>query len=271
MDIFPLAAGTALSVLATIGDSSGSPPSYTTPPPLSARLWPGGQRSASFAVAASWADLAAGKVTLTISPGQTTGLESGRYRGELLVQDPTLGSVVAYEWAVDIQASPGNQPESPSYCTYEQMLNYARSWLKDIQSEDDEAGFAEQRGRARSWLDDLILAGRPARGTTTIGSPGSGVRDWSGGSAVPNTWLRQQLDGDLLIRRGWVVEATAKMALSYICESQIGPGDSAQQYVNLGRMYKVQASTLATTSVAEIADTNGNPIYGVNIGAMSFR
>ena len=272
MDVFSLVAGTALPIRVTLSDSAGLPiVTYPAATPLVAELWPGGERPASFLVAATWADPTAGTVDLLIAAAQTVGLAAGRYRGRLVVTDPFEGPLVGYEWAVDLTPAPGTEVEPPSYCRFADLLDYGRSWLPGLQGADDEAGFAEYRGRARAWLDDLILDARRSRGGASLGSPGYGASLYGAGGATPNPWLRAQLDADLLIRRPWVVECTAKKALALICDGQIGPTEAGDGYARVGRGYANEARSLALSSTAEFAAADGSTAFSIYLGGGSIR
>ena len=76
LDLYPLAAGTALAIEANLLDGSGQAQVYTAPGPvLTAEVWPGGSRAASFVVAATWIDPTVGTVLLSILPSQTAPAE----------------------------------------------------------------------------------------------------------------------------------------------------------------------------------------------------
>ena len=70
------------------------------------------------------------------------------------VGSPVQAGVPMYG-TVDIIAYAGTAAAPKVYCDYAVLLRYGRAWLRLLQTDDDEAGFAEQLGRARSWIDDL--------------------------------------------------------------------------------------------------------------------
>ena len=61
-----------------------------------------------------------------------------------------------------------------------------------------------------------------------------------------------------------VREAAAKKALAYICEGQVGLGETAGQYARLARMYHSQADYLGTCLTLSL-DTDGDGYPDTNI------
>src|SRR5205823_3343718 len=121
-----------------------------------------------------------------------------------------------------------------TYCDYSSLVKYGRSWLRQLQTDDDETGFAEQLGRARSWIDDLAHAHyRVASMTMIVGSQAFGPRR----TGARSTWLQEQLDADALMLTDQIREAAAKKALALICEGQAGTSDASAAYSRLAKMY----------------------------------
>jgi hypothetical protein len=162
---------------------------------------------------------------------------------------------------LDVVSTPGTTPTPATYCSYQDLLKYGRSWLRQLQTSDDEAGFAEQRGRARSWIEDLAHAHyRVAAMTMVVGSQAFGPRR----SGARSTWLTEQLAANTLMLTDQIVEAAAKKALAFICEAQIGPSESSAPYARLARMFHSQADYLGTCLTLSL-DTNGDGFPDVNI------
>jgi hypothetical protein len=148
-----------------------------------------------------------------------------------------------------------------TYCDYRALLRYGRSWLRQLQTDDDEAGFAEQLGRARTWIEDLAHAHyRVASMAMVVGSQAFGPRR----SGARSTWLQEQLDADTLMVTDQVREAAAKKALAYICEGQVGTSEASMAYAKLARMYHSQADSIATYLTLSL-DTNGDGFPDINI------
>lgn len=276
MDIFAVRQGTALDLTVTLTDDQGDPiTTYDGTEALAATVWPGGSLASSFSPQVAWRLAPAGQVNIGITAAQTATLEEGRYRGTLELQDPALGWLEASSWAMDVLLGPGSGKVAPSYCSFPDLLRYGRAWLRNLQTEDDDAGFSEQCGRARSWLDDTIIAGWQTYYSLNLGDPGYGaVLVGQGTGQLPSVWLRQQLDADALIVRDLVREIAAKKALAFICEGQLGVGEAAEQYAKLGRRYHWDAAQLCKTLRAEIDTIGpgiGPPQFAVNLGQSSMR
>ena len=272
MNLFAVEAGTALAAAINLEDSLGQPvTTYVGTEPLEAEVWPGGNRAVSFAAEVEWASPEFGVINLLIPAELTIGLPTGRYSGRVVLIDSAAGPLLVAEFAIDLKAAPGLAVEPPTYCGYADLVDYGRTWLPELQGEDDEAGFAEYRARARAWLDDLILGAHRPRGGVSLGSPGFGAMLYGAGGATPNPWLRAQLDADLLIRRPWVVECTARKALALICDGQIGPTEAGDGYARVGRGYANEARALALSSTAEFAAEDGSTAFSIYLGGGSIR
>jgi hypothetical protein len=244
----------------TICDGNGTPIIYSGSETLATRIWPGGSRPTSFAPSTTWLVPASGTITIAISAAETTGLDVGRYQGLVTV---TASGVPkdAYVFTLDVLQAPGTEPTPTTYCAYSDLLRYGRSWLRQLQTSDDEAGFAEQLGRGRSWIEDLAHAHyRVASMTMVVGSQAFGPRR----SGARSTWLQDQLAADYLLLTDQVIEASAKKTLAYICEGQVGTGEKSGQYARLARMYHSQADYLGTCLTLSL-DTNGDGFPDVNI------
>jgi hypothetical protein len=273
VDIFEVRQGVALPITVALMDDQGNPiTSYVGTEALAASVWPGGNRPALFSPTAAWLVPGAGTISVLVTAAETATLAAGRYPGSLDLTDGSGAVLEAYRWAIDVLDAPGTGVAPPAYCGFDDLLDYGRAWLRTLQDEDDQAGFAEECGRARSWLNDLILAGWTASNSLTLGDPGYGAVLTGQGGRLPSVWLRQQLDAGALILRPQVVEICALKALSLICRSQIGPGDKGQDFARMGRIYGVEANELVKTLRAEI-DTNqdGIPEFAVNLGESSMR
>jgi hypothetical protein len=229
---------------------------------LRTEVWPGGNRAEAFDATTTFKTHppADGLVDILITAAQTAALSLGRYQ---IYSTITAGGdpqpiLIA---TLDIVATPGSTPAPKTYCGYSDLLKYGRAWLRQLQTGDDEAGFAEQLGRARSWIEDLAHAHyRVAAMTMVIGSQAFGPRR----SGARSTWLQDQLDADTLIVTNQIREAAAKKALAFICEGQVGPTESAAPYARLARMYHSQADYLGTCLTLSL-DTNNDGFADVNI------
>ena len=156
--------------------------------------------------------------------------------------------------------APGTESQPATYCSYADLLRYGRSWLRQLQAGDDEAGFAEQLGRGRSWIEDLAHAHyRVASMTLVVGGQSLGPRR----SGARSDYLIAQLAADALIVTDQVREAAAKKTLAYICEGQIG-GEKSEKFARLAKMFHSQADYLGTC-LSLMLDTNGDGFADITI------
>src|SRR5262249_49571076 len=132
--------------------------SYNGTETLATEVWPGGNRANGFSPSTTWSDHTEGKVQIAITAAQTAGLALGRYQVYSTLTAPASDPVAILIAQLDVVATPGTTPAPTSYCSYADLLKYGRGWLRQLQTDDDEAGFAEQLGRARSWIEDLAHA-----------------------------------------------------------------------------------------------------------------
>ena len=276
MEIYSIRQGEALELAVTLQDDQGNPiANYTGQEPLTAPVWPGGNLPASTHASATWSDPPRGGIALAVSAAQTAALAEGRYFGTVGLVDASGTPLEAYKWAMDVLPAPGSAVLPPSYCGFKDLLKYGRAWLRTLQTPDDEAGFAEQCGRARSWLDDWIIARYPNAVYVTLGDPGYGSTAWGVGPGyLPNQWLRGILDRGGLVPRDWVVEATARHALCLICEDQVGPDERGRAFELLGRKYRTRASNIALAHTAELITNPGVgtvPNLAIPLGSASVR
>jgi hypothetical protein len=257
--------GAALLIQVTLRDSLGNVvTTYSGSEPLSSMVWPGAIQATSFTPSTSWTDASQGLLTITITDANTTGLAPGRY--QLLTRLQSTGSWVdVYGCTLDVLPIAGSANAPTTYTTFDDLLRYGRSWLRQLQTDDDQAGFAEQQGRARSWIEDLAHAHfRIAAMTMVIGSQAFGPRR----SGARSTWLQDQLDANYLMVTDQIREAAAKKALAYICECQVGIGERSDAYARLARMYHLQADYLGTCLTLSL-DTDADGFPDVNIDCSS--
>jgi hypothetical protein len=259
---YRLSQGSALTIQSAIVDQSGNVvTTYTGSETLTTLVWPGGAQPSSYSPATSWVTPSAGLISIQVTAADSTTLCAGRYQVLTRVTRSGHDPVDGYGCTLDVLQAPGSETPPTSYCSYSDLLRYGRSWLRQLQTGDDEAGFADQLGRSRSWIEDLAHAHyRVAAMTMVVGSQAFGPRR----SGARSTWLEQELAADTLLLTDQIVEACAKKTLAYICEGQVGTGDKAGQYARLAKMYHSQADYLGTCLTLSL-DTNGDGFPDVNI------
>ena len=259
---YSVSQGSALVITSFVVDQFGNPvTTFAGTETLITQVWPGGAQPVSYLPATAWVDHTTGSIAITIPSADSTALSPGRYQVRTQVQAGSDDPVDGYGCTLDILQAPGTETAPTTYCAYSDLLRYGRSWLRQLQTGDDEAGFAEQLGRARSWIEDLAHAHyRVAGMTMVVGSQACGPRR----SGARSTWLEEQLAEDTLILTDQIREAAAKKALAFICEGQIGTGERSTAYAGLARMYHSQSDYLATCITLSL-DTNGDGFPDVNI------
>lgn len=231
---------------------------YTGSATFTAYFYRGDDQASIFTPTCAWTDAAAGKFSVTLPAASTTGLAEGTYRLDVFITEDGIKSH-AVRASVEVLATAGSGTAPTTYCTYENMLQYA-PWLRDmVDTAEDQAGFAEQRGQARKWLEDL--AHKHYRGQRYFVTGGY----WT----LPNTWAQTRLSGRDETLKGWldsnllilnpdVVEACAKMAIYYVLQGRMGPSQSStgNQYAAYAAWFAAEAKTIVSTMTLEIDDAN---------------
>ena len=188
-------------------------------------------------------------------------MSPGRYQVLTRVTAGMADPVDGYGCTLDILQAPGSETAPTTYCAYSDLLRYGRSWLRQLQTGDDEAGFAEQLGRGRSWIEDLAHAHyRVAAMTMVVGSQAFGPRR----SGARIDLARRHAGERLPAPHGPDPRGVRKKTLAYICEGQIGVGEKSGSYARLAKMYHSQADYLGTCLTLSL-DTNGDGFPDVNI------
>jgi hypothetical protein len=275
MEIYSIRQGEALEITVTLLDDQGDPiPGFSGSEVLTSPLWPGGNLPAAAYAQVAWLDFTVPSISLSIAGSVTATLAEGRYFGLIDLLDVTDAHLEAYRYAIDILLAPGSAVAPPTYCLFPDLLKYGRRWLRTLQTEDVEAGFLEECGRARSWLDDLIVSAW--QGFRTRGLDPGGYGPPLGGiyaSNYPSIWLRQQLDAGGLAVRDIVIECTAKKALAFICEGQVGSDNKTFNFAKLAAYYHREANAIQRCIRAEMNTdpTTGYPQFVVTLGTMDVR
>lgn len=259
---YQVSQGTAYTIQSSIVDQHGNPvTTYTGTETLTSVVWPGGAQPATYSPVTTWVTPAAGLIAIALTAAETTALAAGRYQVLTTVKPSGHDPVDGYGCTLDILQAPGTETAPATYTQYSDLLRYGRSWLRQLQTDDDEAGFAEQQGRARSWIEDCGHNHyRVASMTMVVGSQAFGPRR----SGARSTWLTEQFACNTLMVTDQIREACANKALAFICEGQVGVGANSGQYARLARMYHSRADYIGTTITLSL-DTNGDGFPDVNI------
>lgn len=266
-NVIECVAGADRSAVLTLRDALGAAvTSYTGSATLAATCWPGDDRPAAFAPTATWLDAAAGTIALGCAAADTATLDPGDYPVLLAItaSGRTAKQVVA---TLRILAAPGSGTAPAVYGSYDELLRYA-PWLARLKADSDQAGFAEQRARARTWFDSLIQRHwRGDRGYYGGQSPDDSLdylydrgRPYRTGAI--STTLQGWLDAGRLVLTGptgaAIRECVARKAIALVCAPQLGSPDKETSYQALARRFAREADALASQITAEI-DTTPTP------------
>lgn len=276
MDSWSIVQGYAGEWTITVRDEYDDPvTTYTGAEALAGTVGPGRSYAPSFTLAPTWLSAAAGTITVAISKDRSAALTPGQYRVNVGLAD---GSADFFEGSLVVEWGAGTDALPPTYCDYVDMLNYV-PWLGKLQAEGMVAGFAPERGRAREWLDQIIIN----RFNYQSLAPSSGQPGFSPLSnfpstaiAPPNLWLREQLNLDSLVRRQAVIEVVAKKAIYYVCRAQLSRLE--EQEARLGAWFGREADGMVRSLRAEITldvyhpnNLDTWPSITVDCGAASLR
>lgn len=256
MDTWQITRGIGATWRITVCDGDGLPvTTFTGTEALAGSVRPGRSTAPVATLAPIWVNPSQGTIDVAIPALATAALAAGTYLVQVALADATAD---LFEGQLEVGYGPGTEVLPPVYCSFDDLLDYA-SWIEKLRTDRDLTGFARQRGRARSWLDDILVSlWKPANMAPQVGQPGYGA--WSMGlttDPVPSKWLRDQLAADGLIVRDQTIEIVAKRAIYLIGMPQVAKLDEPEQ--RLARDYGREAEQLVRMYRAEIdlPDSNG--------------
>lgn len=248
---------------------------YTSGATLAASVWAGDDVAQALAPTATWINATAGTVQLALAAADTANLSPGLYQVLLTVTAGGIASSRPVLW-LNMLSKAGSGTAPTTYCTYDHMRQIAGEHLASLQTSSDQAGFAEQRHRARMEFERLVQSryrgGGNARYYDTMDHILDGQRPRRSGYEDPT--LQTCLDADYLIRTGPTGEAVVRwcalMACAYVYERQVGSGgDGAGGYRTQAARWRGEAEAIAsclTVGVKASADET-TPSYQVLLGA----
>jgi hypothetical protein len=241
-------------VLTAINRDGTTPTGFLGTDTLAASVWTGQSETALFAPAVSWSDFTTGKVALSVTNAQMSGLDySGLYH--LNVSCTRSGiTVVIIDVLLQVLPAPGASVQTITpYCTLADMLEHA-PWVTMIQDVDaDQEAFYTQRLEAKTWLDWLIVKSWRGTSAAYFGDPGRGANYWLGGwarrSPLPSQWLIDQLKGGIVQSPLTVTAAGSGYTFATVTFSGGGPNAvqaTASATISGGQIISLQLMTAGT-------------------------
>jgi hypothetical protein len=149
-----------------------------------------------------------------------------------------------------------------------------------LDTDEDQTGFLEQRVKARTWMDGLILYAAPVSGPGSLISRQtwwswsfSGVDPRNGnGLAVDHVLAGYLADGKLVTtgpQGARIVTATAAYATALVLRAQPGLGPDAAKFAGYF-MRRAHAEASQVRAEIDIEGT-GIPAYCINLGTTNSR
>jgi hypothetical protein len=265
-----------------------SAPVFKAGDTLTATVWAGDAQTAICEPQASWYTRGGtqngyeqAQALVAMTEVQSAALSAGStYQMEVWLQVfGVAGRKVCFARAsISVLAAPGLGTAPPVYCSLDDMAIQC-AWIGQFQDLDnDQAGFAQQRGMAREWFDMLILRAAPQGGMGQITSRQdwwswgySGVDPRSGTGLAVDRVLTDHLAANRLMtttpQGKAVVRACAMYAVALVLRSQ--PDDSNRKQADV---FMRRAQAEATMIVAEVdINADGRPEYAVALGVTNTR
>ncbi len=275
---------------------------YSSAATLAAKCWMGDDQTLLFAPTVAWLDPSAGTVSYSHTAAQTASIDPGNYKVQLWI---TAGSLTHKHDVVVLHfnPAPGSATAPTTYCTRKDLMRLA-PWIETTQDlARDKTNFAEQRGAARVWLDNIIMDrveeilmdqrsrhGPIQEVAPIVPTDGYDYGPTWGPSTIPDTTLRDQLAvyrayliDDRLMRRGddggsptprvfdpdgldggQVERLTAHYALYQILDAQIGARGDDTSYQSLAKEHYKRAIREVVSWIALIdTDADGVPDFRI--------
>jgi hypothetical protein len=130
---------------------------YTGTETLTATVWEGcTQAPLAGVLSLEWNTPAAATVNVLVNGSATASLNQGWYRVRLEVTFQGNKTTFYSGW-LRLEPIPGTAVEPPTYGTLQDLLNRSGDFLPRLMQETSETNFLYERGRARSYLDEIIV------------------------------------------------------------------------------------------------------------------
>lgn len=237
---------------------------------LSAIVNQGEDTSTVFTPSTQWIDATNGRLQLTVSGAATANLTPGMYQlvVRVIPNGTTLKRRVFCGW-LDLAYSPGTSTPPPTYCGYQDLLDYGGPWLRKLLVSEGLSGFLRQCARARSWLDDVIVDKyRPSLYRADLRTYG-----WAGFANLESqsTIILGYLRSNFLMVKDRTKEIVAHKAIGYICDQQIS-GSKDDPYVARAFFHHLTAEEMVKSYRAEIdINSDGYADLAFNLSVHSIR
>jgi len=270
LQVLEQAIGTDRDYQLVLSDDAGNlATGYLSSDPVTCAVWPGDAVAPLATPTVVWTT-APTTLKLTIAATDIAALEVQPYPIRVMIAHGGR-SILAWKGWLDLSASPGAGVALPVYAPFGRMLDYAGSWFKKLLLETSEAGFANERSRARTYLEAVILARyRPRQFGYHVDLSYGVSYLWYGDA--PDPMLKGFLALNNLIVTPKVIEIVSRLAIAYVCLGDIGNAGQANPYLENGRENWAIAQGLIKGYVAEI-DINGDGYtdIAINCGVVNTR
>lgn len=265
---FDIPTGVDSTIQLTLYDDVGQVVSgFTSADPLSAVVWAGQTTAPLFSPVAAWVSPSLGQISVTFAGSQTAGLTAGTYRCRVTCQPlGTSQTLLFWDGAVKFSTSPGATLPPPVYCQYQDMLDHA-PFLEDIyDARRNIDGYLNERGRARKWLDIILIRNFRGGSASIFGNdPGGGFDGQFGArrTAIYSPYATGQLADNLLLLNDDVVRTNAFYAIALVCLAQV-TRSSGEIFATRARSYRAMARDLLF-STTYMLDMDGDGIGDIGI------
>lgn len=229
---------------------------------LAIDVWQGDDQATLFHPTAAWINPLLGTIREDISGADTADLPPGVYLHRLTIDNGTQTAVFPLQ-SLELLAAPGTGTAPTVYGEADDLYDFISAAVLDpLKTDADQSGWVEQRHRARTWLDETIVARalRVQDLQAVLHGPDPVIEDtattdgydygaWWGASGRVDSvrqdaedTTRAALDADALVVDDTCREIVARMAISYILATQLGAkGEGETDYQRIAAEFRGRA------------------------------